>query len=314
VSALYNEWEGYPAAWLRNLIAAGHVAPGRVDERSIVELTADDLVGVVQFHAFAGVGIWSHALRLVGWADNCPAWTVSCPCQPFSAAGLRRGTDDERHLWPVYFDLVRQCRPPVVLGEQVSSPDGRAWFDAVSADLEGAGYAVGALNTCAAGVGAPHIRQRLYFVALADADGAGLAGWPVDGGARGHGGPATERGGGGGAERMGHTDCLDSGRDGGAAPRQEAEGCGVRMLDGHLGDEPRVPSAGGGGRNPWAAVDWLACSDGKLRPAQPGVRPLAPSTAAGMGQVRAYGNGLCAEQAATFIEAVMDLLELPRAA
>jgi len=86
-------------------------------------------------------------------------------CQPFSVAGRRRGTSDERHLWPEWFRLIRECRPNVVFGEQVASPAGRTWFDAVSADLEGVGYAVGAADLCAASAGAPHIRQRLYFVA-----------------------------------------------------------------------------------------------------------------------------------------------------
>ena len=54
------------------------------------------------------------------------------------------------------------------VGEQVAGKAGLEWFDAVSADLEAAGYAVGAVDFCAAGVGAPHIRQRLYWLAHAD--------------------------------------------------------------------------------------------------------------------------------------------------
>jgi len=124
VTAFYNEWERYPASWIRNLIAAGHVADGIVDERSIVELRATDLAAT-QCHLFAGVAGWSYALRLAGWPDDRPVWTTSCPCQPFSTAGKGRGTDDERHLWPVVFELVRQCRPPILFGEQVASPAGR---------------------------------------------------------------------------------------------------------------------------------------------------------------------------------------------
>ncbi len=176
MTAFYNEIAAYPAAWTRNLIAAGHVADGVVDERSIVELDATELVGFEQCHFFAGISGWSYALRLAGWPDDRPVWTASCPCQPFSTAGKGRGVDDERHLWPVLFELVRECRPAILFGEQVASPAGRSWFDVVSADLESAGYAVGAANLCAAGVGAPHIRQRLYFVAVADADGAGPQG------------------------------------------------------------------------------------------------------------------------------------------
>jgi len=163
----YNENDPYAAAWLRNLIAAGHIAPGDVDERSIADVSGSSPSAYRQCHFFAGIGGWSYALRLAGWPDDRPVWTGSCPCQPFSNAGKRAGTDDPCHLWPEWFRLIRQCRPATIFGEQVASRAGLAWFDAVSADLEGAGYAVGAADLCAAGVGAPHIRQRLYFVANA---------------------------------------------------------------------------------------------------------------------------------------------------
>ena len=164
MAAYYNEHDPYAAQWIRNLIAAGHVAPGEVDERDIRDVHPDDLRGFTQCHFFAGIAVWSHALRSAGWEDDRPVWTGSCPCQPFSAAGRRGGTADERHLWPHWFHLIAECRPPAVLGEQVASKDGLAWFDLVQADLEGAGYAVGASDLCAAGFSGAHIRQRLYFV------------------------------------------------------------------------------------------------------------------------------------------------------
>ena len=136
MSALYNEIEPYAAQWIRNLAAAGHVAGGTVDERSIRDIQPDDVRGFTQAHFFAGIAVWSHALRLAGWPDDVPVWTGSCPCQPFSAAGRRGGFSDDRHLWPEWFRLIRECRPPVVFGEQVASPDGLAWLDAVRADLE----------------------------------------------------------------------------------------------------------------------------------------------------------------------------------
>ncbi|MFN4841368.1 MAG: DNA cytosine methyltransferase, partial [Phycisphaerales bacterium] len=157
MAAYYNEIDPFAAQWLRNLIAAGHIAPGDVDTRSIEDVQPDDLRGYAQCHFFAGVGGWSLALRLAGWADDRPVWTGSCPCQPFSAAGKGGGFDDERHLWPAFHHLIAECRPDVVLGEQVASKDGLAWLDLVHADLEGSGYAVGAVDTCAAGFGAPHI-------------------------------------------------------------------------------------------------------------------------------------------------------------
>ena len=161
----YNEWNGFAAAWLRQLMKAGVIAEGEVDERSIKEVEAKELKGFSQCHFFAGIGVWSYALRRAGWGDERAVWTGSCPCQPFSAAGKRLGEADPRHLWPEWWRLIRECGPSVIFGEQVSSGDGLAWFDTVSADLEGAGYAVGPLDICAAGVGAAHLRQRLYFVA-----------------------------------------------------------------------------------------------------------------------------------------------------
>jgi DNA (cytosine-5)-methyltransferase 1 len=166
--ALYNEIEPFAAEWLENLVRAGHIPAGRVERRSIVELTPEECEPTSHF--FAGIAVWAHALRLAGWPDDVPVWTGSCPCQPFSQAGGRQGISDKRHLWPAWFDLIRECRPPVVLGEQVASSDGLAWLDAVQADLEAAGYAFAAFDLGAAGFGAPHIRQRLYFAAVRVAD------------------------------------------------------------------------------------------------------------------------------------------------
>lgn len=172
MTAYYNEIDPFAAQWLRNLIDAGHIAPGVVDTRSIEEVTPNDLNGFKQCHFFAGIGIWSYALRRAGWADDRHVWTGSCPCQPFSQSGKRAGVTDERHLWPHFHYLIEQCRPEIIFGEQVASKDGLAWFDIVQADLEGAGYAATAFDLCAAGVGAPHIRQRLYWVGDANDESA----------------------------------------------------------------------------------------------------------------------------------------------
>ena len=172
--AYYNEIEPYAAQWLRNLIAAGHIAPGDVDERSIEDVRPNDLRGYTQCHFFAGIGVWSHALRSAGWGDDRPVWTGSCPCQPFSAAGQGAGFDDQRHLWPHFHHLIKECRPAVVFGEQVASKDADPWIDLVCNDVEAMGYAFGAVPFPSAGVGAPHIRDRLYWVA--DAKGERRAG------------------------------------------------------------------------------------------------------------------------------------------
>jgi len=66
MTAYYNEIDPYAAQWLRNLIAAGHIAPGEVDTRSILDVSPSDLTGFTQCHFFAGIGVWSHALRRGG--------------------------------------------------------------------------------------------------------------------------------------------------------------------------------------------------------------------------------------------------------
>jgi len=161
----YNEFDPKTAAWLRQLIKNGAIPDGHVDERSITDVSPSDLKGYVQCHFFAGIGGWSYALQLAGWPSDLPVWTGSCPCQPFSSAGKGLAQKDERHLWPAFFDLIRQCRPEHVFGEQVASAIGHGWLDGISADLEAEGYACGATVLGAHSVNAPHQRQRLYWVA-----------------------------------------------------------------------------------------------------------------------------------------------------
>ena len=163
----YNENDPHCAEWLRKLITAGHIPPGHVDERSITEIKARELTDYTQCHFFAGIGGWPLALALAGRSESERIWTGSCPCQPFSDAGKGMAENDSRHLWPVFRNLIGIEHPPVVIGEQVASRLGRAWLANVRADLEKAGYAFGAADLCAAGIGAPHIRQRLFWVANA---------------------------------------------------------------------------------------------------------------------------------------------------
>lgn len=258
--AYYNEHDPKAAAWIRELIKAGVVAPGEVDERSIVDVRPDDLVGFTQCHFFAGIAVWSYALRLAGWPDDRPVWTGSCPCQPFSAAGQGKGFADERHLWPVFHRLIDECRPPVVFGEQVASKAGLSWFDAVHADLEGSGYAVGAADLCAAGVGAPHIRQRLYFVANADRerrDGERvhlLAGEPREGLSEVAGGSATDLLAHAGSERRSEVGaqsrgCGEGSREEGVEQRPLHGGAVRGMADTDRREQSRFSELRGSERN-----------------------------------------------------------------
>lgn len=161
----YNEFEPFAAEWLKELIKDGLIPDGEVDTRSIVDVAPEDLKDFKQCHFFAGIGGWAYAARLAGWGDDRPMWTGSPPCQPFSTAGKQDGASDERHLWPVWFNLLRECRPPIVFGEQVSAAITFGWLDQLQADLESSDYSCGAIIVPASGVGALHQRERLWFVA-----------------------------------------------------------------------------------------------------------------------------------------------------
>lgn len=160
-----NEIDPYCAKWIQNLSDAGVLPPCHIDNRSIEDVTPNDLAGYTQHHFFAGLGGWIYALDLAGWPRDRPVWTGSCPCQPFSQAGKGAGFEDERHLWPAWQHLIAQCKPPVVFGEQVASKHADAWIDLVHADMEGMGYAFGCVPFPAAAVGALHVRERNYWVA-----------------------------------------------------------------------------------------------------------------------------------------------------
>lgn len=161
----FNEFDPHAAEMLRNFRTTGIIPDGRIDGRSIEAVTPADLAGYDQCHFFAGVGVWSMALRLAGWPEDRRVWTGSCPCQPFSVAGKGKGAEDERHLWPVWFKLIAACRPECLFGEQVASPAARNWYDGVCADLESIGYTCGAVIVGAHSAGADHQRQRLYWMA-----------------------------------------------------------------------------------------------------------------------------------------------------
>lgn len=167
MSAYYNEFDAGAAAWLRELIKQGLIAYGVVDERSVIDVQANELVGFSQCHFFAGIGGWSYALRLANWADTRPVWTASLPCQPFSVAGNQKGKEDERHLLPHFLELVKECRPSTIIGEQVEGAIRHGWLDDLQATMEAEDYAVGHCVLGAHSVGSPHIRQRLYWIANA---------------------------------------------------------------------------------------------------------------------------------------------------
>lgn len=502
MAAYYSEKDPFSAAWLRVLIEKNIIAPGEVDERDIKLVTAEDLRGFVQCHFFAGIGVWSYALRQAGWPDDFPVWTGSCPCQPFSISGRKQGFDDERHLWPNWFDLIKQCRPAIIFGEQVGnaigkglqkvqgsegyigfreqweermaldlqnmyageSPEeqesgseiwdrlstqascpgldssrenesreekasvrsgsahlgnpgkdrsgdvrsdwseirsgsrqdlgqpvtgsnnsterihlfeyssgmpcgeqrdgrlGRAencghvhgnigeaqecfqrliegacgkieaddretWLGLVRSDLGRINYTFGACSTPAAGFGAPHRRQRLYWVG--ESNSAGWESRRKTFQAMGHGRSAITAGGIDGLadaehserrpEHKKHRDAHGRNGFGRRSPTGIVGADGLHSqarLEGHVGDgnngnEPgrldQIPpgsiAAASFVNGFWRNAEWVPCSDGKARPIEPGVKPLAYGASGRVGRLRGYGNALVAAQAQAFIEA-----------
>ena len=323
IKVFYNEIDPFCCAWLSNLMDAGQIRPGTISDKSIADLSPDEVRNYEVAHFFAGIGGWDYALTLAGWNfDGRRLWTGSCPCQPFSAAGKQQGQKDDRHLWPEFFRLIRECRPDTVFGEQVANAIGHDWLDHVSADLEGEGYAVGSIVLGAHSVGAPHIRQRLWFVADSQSERCGEAR------------PSSGRS----AQRFGD-DCKagELAESNGIASRQG------RALDGWRnprGDEESRAGLGGGEHvgvalgdtnrskgsrfrqviipleseqeasrsrepNPWENVEFIGCADGKARPTQPGLQPLAHGVSARVGRLRGYGNAIVPQVAAEVIRAYL---------
>lgn len=340
----YNEFDKKTANWLRDLIASNLIPNGVVDDRSIVDVTANDLKGFTQCHFFAGIAGWSLALDLAGWPRDRQIWTGSCPCQPFSAAGKGKGFSDERHLWPTFFNLIKQCEPDDLAGEQVASQAGLAWLDTVHADLESAGYAVGAIDTCSPSVGAPNVRQRLVWVAHSVRDrreqrgtGAGnrSIGWSSspDGLADAHGErrdgeqiqllprrqveAGDEAVGSGGNSRL--ADTVDQGSQGGLRGRSDAQRSAV---DGHARRHSAVV-------NSWADPEWLYCRDGLYRPIERGLKPLVDGVSeklvrkrdpltpieanetsiARVLRLKGYGNAINPVAVAAVIESYMEVID-----
>lgn len=276
----YNDNDPQCCAWLRELIKDGLIPPGDVNERSITDIQPHELTGYTQCHFFAGIAGWSRALALAGWPAVRPVWTGSCPCQPLSCAGLGKGHADERHVWPAFYRLIAECRPPMVFGEQVTSKLGREWLSGVRADLERAGYAVGAADLCAAGAGAPHIRQRLYWVAHRDDGRCEQCN-----------------------EGQRSVSIAGAGSAVGRLVDADAERCAGERLYVRPGRPFEDPV-----ETLWRSTAHILCADGKTRriPTQPALFPLADGfPGSRVGLLRGAGNAIVPPLAAHFIEAAM---------
>jgi DNA (cytosine-5)-methyltransferase 1 len=291
--AYYNEIDPYAAQWVRNLIKARLITDGEVDERPVQDVYPKDLARFTRCHFFAGIAGWDIALRLADFPADRPVWTGSCPCQGFSAAGKSLGFADERHLWPYWFHLIDQCRPPTIFGEQVASKLALEWLDLVHANLESAGYSVGTTDLCAAGVGAPHIRQRLWFVA--DNIGERHA--------------RIQREGRSGLAQRADDERAQSRFEFGGVSGELGDARGPRLQererDGRIQREALGAPAGQaalGGSDAWYPCEWLPCTDGKARPVEPRSFPLAYGVRRRASKLRAYGNAIVPQVAAEFIK------------
>jgi DNA (cytosine-5)-methyltransferase 1 len=322
----YNEIDWFAVEWLKNLMGDGLIPHGKIDNRSIELVKPEDLRGYRQCHFFAGIAGWPEALRLAGWPSDVPVWTGSPPCQSFSSAGNRKGLEDERNLWPEFFRLIRICRPPVIFGEQVEAAIGLNWLDRVFDDMEAENYSCRSIVLPACSVNAPHIRQRLFWMAYdtrnrmekfeisvrqREQEPQTLdVVWSCCGS----------------RPRMAHDhDYL--GRSGvyreeerAGAPAQRERGSSERCTDIWV-EESSSPGREGirsGWKETclaesselqdfWGESQWVECGDGKYRriPLEPSLFPLAPRVSGRVGILRGTGNSIVPPLAARFIIASM---------
>ena len=322
MKAYYNEFDPKAAQWIRQLIANGLIMDGIVDDRSILEVSPRDLKGFTRHHFFAGIGGWELALQLANWPVDRPVCTASLPCQPFSVAGAQKGKEDERHLLPHFIELVKQCNFQTIFGEQVPGAIKHGWLDDLCTEMEREKYTVGQIVLTAAGEGAPHIRQRLYWVADSINKGSQrrLSGWQdteretinrhsgcsgtVDGmvytnGSRPQQGRESTEATGhwntvestssisrmGDTEHDGHVTCQITASD--VQPSSEWRQNGENLSRESSGASGRTDATSlsgcQDGRTEWDNPDWLYCRDEKHRPIKPSIEPLANGLSRGMG-------------------------------
>ena len=321
----YNEWDKFAAEWLKQLIKDGLIPDGEVDNRSIADVEPSELAGFTQCHFFAGIGGWSRALQLAGWSPDRPVWTGSPPCQSFSTAGKGKGKDDERHLWPVFFNLIRECQPTAVFGEQVAAAIRHGWLDDLQIDFEAEGYASAAVVLPAGGIGAFHKRERLFFTAKRMADSDSSNRWPKQE-PRQQAGNQWRKSDGNSGIFSSVADSINKRPQRGVHRGKDSErksingyiGCGgstdsVGNPDSNRPQERHEATETTGHRDSidsagfWSDSQTIYCRDGKYRPIpiEPALFPLADGIPNRVGILRGAGNAIVPQAAAEIIKAVM---------
>lgn len=348
----YNEINPGACQWLRNLMAEKLIPKGYLDTRSIKEVDIEEstVSKYTQAHFFSGIGGWPLALELAGWSKEIPIWSGSCPCPPFSSAGKKKTCPkcnggilipcpvrsgyfvccscqnawlgDERHLWPDFRRLIALHRPATIIGEQVASKDGLVWFSGVRAGLEALGYAVGGTSMCAPATRAPHIRQRIFWIAIkTDSSNSGMA----------H------------SNRFRLYGRKESNSKESSEPqvsrRANTERCSERVDESKYSGRSRGQPLGGRSNptvssNSWSDYYIVECENNKRRRIGTGVSPLAYRIPAKLEhllprlqelskdpkstvktarrnritQIQGYGNAIIPQLGALFIKACMDIL------
>lgn len=297
-------------------MAGGVIPKGDVDSRPIQEVQPSDVKGYTQCHFFAGLGGWAYALKLARWPMIESIWTGSAPCQPFSCAGKRKGEKDSRHLWPYLFRLIRACRPPLVMGEQVAKKAGYGWFDGVAANLEGEAYTCWPVDIPACAVNTPHRRNRLYWLAYRASKGLHASTYErvcsEEESARARNGQSKRCSGIGG---------MANSYEAGLEERQvkpTREECATIRGSSNVGRVAYTTLPSGSrlkkqpinlsrSTNYWKKWDTVYCGDGFNRRVEPGTFPLANGVPARIPQISAFGNAIVPQLAAEIIRSWMDV-------
>jgi len=310
----YNEIDPDVCLWLKQLIEDKLIPDGDIDTRSIKEVTGNDIKSYKHCHFFSGIAGWALALNIANWPIDREVWTGSCPCQPYSIAGQKKGNEDGRNLWPEMHRLIKERKPSVVIGEQVASKDGRLWLSGVFSDLEVLAYNRAGADLCGASIGSPHIRQRLYWLAHSQYNGCNTS-----------------------KEATTIQDCNQSNR------RVHRRGsCGMddsieQGLEGYAGDgsvvdkQRRISQDEIGSitkTSVWSDFGTVYCRDGRRRRIKSGLAPVVNgvsermvsinnqdtkidedySLVANKIRIKAYGNAIIPQLASVFIESCMEII------